>query len=70
MLGIDYQGVGIIITAVFAGIASVVSAFAARQGASIKRSVSTNGDSRELGQIASDIAKTAAPDPAPPTPTP
>ena len=68
MIGTDYQGVAIIISAIFAGIASVVAAVGARTGAHIKRSIGTNGDSREICQIASDVAKVVAPETHEPEP--
>lgn len=58
MLAIDYTGVAQIITAIFAGIAAVVGALAARAATHTSNQVSTNGDPRTLGQIATDVANT------------
>jgi hypothetical protein len=61
----DYQGLGIIITAVFAGIASVVAAWNVRQTARVVQNVTTrNGDSRTMGETVSDVAE-AVGSPAP-----
>jgi hypothetical protein len=69
MVGVDYYGISVIVAAVFAGIASVIGAWNARSASQIKTSIGTNGDSRELGQIATDVAKAVAPDPSPAPPT-
>lgn len=69
MLGIDYIGIATIITAVFAGIAAVISALNNRKVNDVQNKIATNGDTREIGQIASDVAKQVAPDPASGAPT-
>ena len=56
MFATDYTGVAQIITAIFAGIAAVVGALAARAATHASNQVSTNGDPRTLGQIATDVA--------------
>lgn len=67
MLATDYTGLGVIITAVFAGIAACISAWNARSAKIIKANIDTNGDPRTLGQIASDVGGAVAPS-IPPTP--
>jgi hypothetical protein len=59
----DWPGVAAVVAAVFAGIASVIGAWNARSSSQIKTSISTNGDPREIGQIATDLARTVAPAP-------
>lgn len=62
----DLAGWAAIISAVFAGVASVIGTWNQRTVRAINRKVDTNGDPRELGQLASDVAKVVAP----PTPEP
>lgn len=56
MLAIDYYGISVIIAAVFSGLAALIAAWGARTGSNTNKQVSTNGDPRTLGQIATDTA--------------
>lgn len=68
MTGVDYSGIGILISAVFAGLAGLIAAWNQRTVRDIHTKIDTNGDTRNLGEIATDIAKTVGspvPDVAP-----
>lgn len=67
-------GVAAIVSAIFAGVATVIGALNHRTVSNIDRKTDTNGDPRELGGIMSDVGKAVAPTgPAPaavPPPSP
>ena len=57
----DWVGLAAVISAVFAGLATLIGSLNHRTVSNIDRKTDTNGDPRELGQIATDIAKNVAP---------
>lgn len=55
MLGdVDYVGISVLVSSICAGVAAIISAVLSGK---VHTQVSTNGDPRTLGQIASDVAK-------------
>ena len=56
VLGFDYVGVAAIISALFAGIATLVGAIVRRATSGIQRGIDTGDDPRTLGEIARDLA--------------
>lgn len=63
----NYEGFATVVAAVGAAAATVISAFNHKGVNEVNRKVDTNGDPREIGQIASDMAKTVSPSPEPAT---
>ena len=68
MLAFDYEGSALFVAALMGGVSSIIGAWNARSAAQIKTSIATNGDPREIGQIASDLAAVSAPHSAAETP--
>ncbi|HET9247703.1 MAG TPA: hypothetical protein VFO15_18005 [Xanthobacteraceae bacterium] len=60
MLASDFDWVGLaaVISAVFAGLATLIGAWNHAKVRDIQDKVSTNGDPRDVGQIVTDVANT------------
>ncbi len=67
---IDFNGIGVAIAALGAAIASIIGALNHRNSTAIRAAVDTNGDSRTLGQMTTDVAAQVAPDVPPADPAP
>lgn len=68
MLGVatDWYGISAVIAAVGAAASTIIGALNHRTVSNVDRKTDTNGDPRDLGQIASDVAKKIAPPTGPP----
>ena len=67
ILGDDY-GLAAVLAALAGLLGTVFSGIAAVYSARVHKQVSTNGDPRDIGEIASDVAKAVAPAQAAPAP--
>ena len=61
----DYVGLAAVISAIFAGTATLLGALNRRNVTNVQQKLDTNGDSRTVGAIISDVGAQVAPDPTP-----